>query len=148
MWERAHTTFEVDRDQLGDDRGLELAARHARRRHGRVVDQHVDTAARRTRLIRRLAAVTIIVVACFGWKLLKRALRSEANKQLEQRQDLAREKIGHGLDELFEETLDRDSTVVVVDAKFAIDPTLGGLTPDQCLRGLDAAFEDRLARTS
>src|SRR5258708_3275271 len=101
---------------------------------------------KRTKAIRKLVTVAVIVVVAFvGWKLMKRWNRSDANKQLEARQDKARERIGDGLDALFDRLLDDDTTTVELSAQFDVARELGaGYEAFKCGYGFEDAFKDAL----
>lgn len=96
--------------------------------------------------IRKAVTVAAIVAACVGgWKLLKMATRSEANKKLEARQDKARAQIGHGLDDLFERQLDEDTNRVALVLKLDTDRALGDrYSGTGCAKGLEQAFAEAL----
>lgn len=95
---------------------------------------------------RRIAIVAALVVAGYGAKIvLKKLFRSDANKALEARQDLAREKIGDGFDDLFEAQLDADNATIRLDAVFTMSSELGGRhAVGSCANGFEQAFADAL----
>ncbi|HWU88658.1 MAG TPA: hypothetical protein VN253_15435 [Kofleriaceae bacterium] len=100
----------------------------------------------RANAIRKIIAVAIITSAAFAcWRLIKPWLRSETSKRMEARQDQAREKIGNGLDELFEHQLDAEDTTVELVAYFDVAAELGrGYDAFNCGVGLDDAFKEAL----
>jgi hypothetical protein len=99
----------------------------------------------RPRWWRRVAVgVVIAVVAIVGWKLLEPLLRSEATKRLMVHHSQIRERLGDGLDPLFDEQVDAGSNVVVLRGKFEIARDLSGYSGAGCADGFDAAFEDVL----
>jgi hypothetical protein len=96
--------------------------------------------------LRKLIAVGIVIGTCFGcWKLLHPWWRSESNKQLEARQNRARDNVGNALDELFAHQLEADSTSIDLVASFDVAPELGGgYDPATCGWGFDDAFSEAL----
>lgn len=104
--------------------------------------------ARRERLamLRKLATVVVVLGICFvSCRMWKQFWRSTSSKELEARQDKARARVGHGLDELFERMLDDESSILDLAATFDIARDLGtGYDPSDCALGLSAAFEEAL----
>ena len=100
----------------------------------------------RAHAIRKLVGVAIMLGACFaGWRLVKPWWRSESNKQLEVRQDMARDRIGGAFDELFARQLDANNTTIDLVARFDVAPELGGgYDPVSCGWGFDDAFGEAL----
>jgi len=96
--------------------------------------------------LKKAIATVVIVAGCFGaWKLLKIYTRSDASKQLEARQDKARARIGHGLDDLFDRQLDHESSTIDLVASLDVASGLGaGYDASDCATGFNDAFQDAL----
>jgi hypothetical protein len=97
--------------------------------------------------VRWVAIAVAVVIAGYGsCKLIKKLTRSDENKQLEARQDKARAAVGHGLDDVFEAQLDKDTKNVELAAKLVVDyKTLEDkYRAEDCGKGFEEAFEDAL----
>jgi hypothetical protein len=96
---------------------------------------------------RRTIGVAIVVLACLGgWRLLKRLYRTDANMQLEARQDKARAAVGDGFDELFDRELDADTSTVLLEGDLDVASPLDreSYKLDSCAKGFDDAFKEAL----
>src|SRR3569832_444466 len=91
--------------------------------------------------VRKLGIAGVIVIGLFVAKMAWHAIwRSDSNKELEKLQDQARERVGPGLDSMFEAQLDNDDNTLVLEAQLDVSRA-----PDAndvaCENGLTAAFE-------
>lgn len=89
-----------------------------------------------------VAIVIGLVVAKKAWHAI---WRSDSNKALEKAQDAARERIGPGLDAMFEAELDNDDNTLLLEPKFDITraPDVSDVA---CENGLTAAFDQALGK--
>src|SRR3569833_1996283 len=82
--------------------------------------------------VRKIAIAIAIVIGLFVAKKAWHAIwRSDSSKELEKLQDQARERVGPGLDSMFEAQLDNDASALVLDAKLAVSRTPGA-NDDAC----------------
>jgi len=100
----------------------------------------------RANAIRKLVTVAIIVSAALvGWWLADPWRRSETGTPREALQHRAREKIGHGLDELFARQLRVDNPIVELEVDFDVAAELDtGDHAISCAQGFDEAFTQAL----
>src|ERR1700733_6115236 len=100
----------------------------------------------RSAWVRKLGIAIAVVAGLFvAKKLWHAAWRSDSNKRLEKSQDEARKRVGHDLDQMFEDQLDNDDNALLLDAKFDIAHT-PDVTDVACENGLTAAFDDALGK--
>jgi hypothetical protein len=98
---------------------------------------------------RKLGAAVLVIGACIGArKIWHVAMRSDSNKQLEKLQDKARARVGHGLDSLFADQLDRDSNTLRLTGMLSTTGSLDGAygNDGDCARGLEVAFDEVLGK--
>lgn len=90
--------------------------------------------------------VGVVVIAIVGWKLVRPLSRSKATKQLMEQHAQIRERLGDGLDPLFDEQVSAGDNHVEFRGTFEIDRELINFSGAGCAAGFNAAFADALGK--